>query len=102
MHDSLKQQPSRVVAAVVMMALLTLVSCSENGHVSVYTPFEELTFVDPVLRECVLSEAEQHNWKQSGQMTRLICTNAEGDAIKSLEGVEKLTAFMESFASQHG
>jgi len=90
MHDLLKHLLSRAMPIVLLMVFFLFTACSDNGRASVYTPFDELTFEDPVLKACVLAEAKRHDWQRSGQMTRLVCTNAEGAAVQSLQGIENL------------
>jgi Leucine Rich Repeat (LRR) protein len=73
-----------------LIVLSALSSCGGDGHVPVSTPFADLKFADPVLKNCVLKDASRHGWDTSGQMTRLGCTNPEGDKVRDLEGIQNL------------
>ena len=81
---------TRITSVVLVSAIVTLAACGSDEHVSVYMPVGELEFTDPVLKACVVREAISQSWKTSGQMTRLVCTNPEGDSIEHLDGIENL------------
>lgn len=61
-----------------------------HGHASVYTPVIELEFFDPVLKECVVQQAKQNGWGESGLVTALGFTNPETTGIQNLSGIENL------------
>lgn len=83
--------PSAVLPSLAaLICALLLASCTGDDHLSVYTPVGELPFADAALKSCVLRQAARRGWTQSGQFTRLICTNPEGEPVRDVRGIENL------------
>ena len=50
----------------------------------------DLEFADPVLQTCVLDAAVRNEWRLSGQISHIECTNSQSEKIKKLDGIEAL------------
>lgn len=77
--------------AILFVSLGTLIIESpRQPRSSVYTPVAELSFADPVLRECVLAEAARNGWTVSGDVRSLRCNNPDTPRVAALSGIGNL------------
>jgi len=73
-----------------VLGYLVIAACSSPDLSSGDVEIVDLEFEDPVLKSCISALASRNDWRLSGQVSHLECTNSQADKIRTLDGIEAL------------